>query len=85
MLKPIDMLIENVPNIVAACCVLHNICVLVYENVYYESLVCFEKFAFKSSRYKLLHIALCDLHEFLLREILLPVVDIDPALWPIER
>ena len=26
LLKPNDMLIENVPNLVAACCVLHNIC-----------------------------------------------------------
>ena len=26
LLKPNDMLIENVPNIVTACCVLHNIC-----------------------------------------------------------
>ena len=47
--------------------------------------MCFEKFAFKSSRYKVLCIALCDLHKFLLHEILLPVVDIDPAQWPIER
>ncbi len=67
------------------CKYLMYICVLVCDNVYYESLVRFEKFAFKSLRQKLLYIALWDLRDFLTREKLLLVVDVDSAQWSIER